>query len=29
MTALSDVAQIFYMGEQTSAIVSYEQMNDV
>ena len=29
MTALSEVAQIFYLGEQTFAIVSHQQMNDV
>ena len=25
----SEVAQIFYLGEQTSVIVSHQQMNDV
>ena len=29
LTALSEVAQIFYLGEQTSIIVSHQQMNDV
>ena len=27
MTTLSEVAQIFYQGEQTSVIVSHQQMN--
>ena len=26
---MSEVAQIFYLGEQTSVIVSHQQMNDV
>ena len=29
MTVLSEVAQIFYLGEQTSVIASHQQMNDV
>ena len=29
MTVQSEVAQIFYLGEQTSVIVSHQQMNDV
>ena len=29
MTALSEGAQIFYLGEQTSVIVSHQQLNDV
>ena len=29
MNALSEVAQIFYLWEQTSVIVSHQQMNDV
>ena len=29
MTVWSEVAQIFYLGEQTSVIVGYQQMNDV
>ena len=29
MTALSEVAQIFYQGEQTSVIVCHQQMNGV
>ena len=29
MTVYSEVAQIFYLGEQTSVIVSRQQMNGV
>ena len=29
MTVLSEVSQIFYQGEQTSVIVSRQQMNGV
>ena len=29
MTALSEVAQIFYLGEQTSVIVCHQQINGV
>ena len=29
MTGYSEVAKIFYLGEQTYVIISHQQMNDV
>ena len=29
MTAKSEVARVFFQGEQTSVIISHQQMNDL